>query len=135
MERATRVGVARAPTGLALLLGVAVLVACSTPLVPPGATPRPTATPAPTFDPERTGFDGRVVDERGEPIPGVQLALTLGGRRGSGATEEDGTFFDRGVIGEMSITASLEGYRTEETTVTVVPNEIAEVEIVLVAED
>jgi hypothetical protein len=120
---------------LGLVLVAATLVACSMPLVQPGRTPRPPATPVPTFDAERTGFDGLVLDEDGEPIAGVRLVLSLSGRRGTAATEEDGTFFDRGLIGEIGITASLEGYRTEETTVTVVPNEIAEVEIVLVAED
>jgi hypothetical protein len=120
---------------LILVLVAAIVAGCTTPLIRPGTTPRPTATPAPTFDPSLTGLDGRVVDERGEPIAGVNLVLRVGGRRGTAATTDEGTFFDRGNLGEIVITASSEGYETAETTVTVAPDEIAEVEIVLVAED
>ncbi|HET9416517.1 MAG TPA: carboxypeptidase-like regulatory domain-containing protein [Candidatus Limnocylindria bacterium] len=104
---------------------------CDRTLVRPGSTPRPTPTPGPTFDPELTGFDGIVVDESGEPIAGVHIVLRQSGRQGTAATTAEGTFFDRGHLGEIGISASLEGYETAETTVTVVPDEIAEVEIVL----
>jgi hypothetical protein len=105
------------------------------PLTRPGQTPNPTPTPGPSFDEERTGFDGRVVDQDGEPIAGVHLTLVLPGRRGTAATTDRGTFFGRGVIGDIQITAELDGYETAEETVTVRPNRIAEVEIVLRAED
>ena len=118
-----------------LLLVSMVVVGCNTPLVRPGSTPRPTPSPSPTFVLDETGLDGRVVDEAGEPLAGVHLVLQVGPRRGTAATTAEGTFFDRGTLGEIGITATLEGYSTEETTVTVVPNEITEVEIVLVPED
>jgi len=120
---------------LILVLVAAFVTGCDGTLVRPGTTPRPTATPAPSFDPSLTGFDGRVVDEAGEPIAGVHIALRAGGRRGTAATTDEGTFFDRGHLGDVGITASLDGYETVETTVTVVPDEITEVEIVLNAED
>jgi len=107
---------------------------CDRTLVRPGSTPRPTPTPGPTFDPELTGFDGIVVDESGDPIAGVRIVLQLGQRRGTAGTTDEGTFFDRGHVGEIGITATLEGYETVETSVTVVPDEIAEVEIILVEE-
>ncbi len=119
---------------LMLVLLAALVAGCDMSLTPPGTTPRPTPTPAPTFEPELTGIDGLVVDEAGEPIPGVHLVLQLGGRRGTAATTDEGTFRDRGHPGEVVITARLDGYETVEMTVTVVPDEIAEVEIVLVAE-
>lgn len=119
---------------LALLLVAALAIGCDRTLVRPGTTPRPTPTPGPTFDPELTGFDGIVVDEAGEPIAGVHIVLELGGRRGTAGTTAEGTFFDRGSVGEIRITASLEGYETVQTTVTVPPDQIIDVEIVL-AED
>ena len=118
-----------------VLVAAALVTGCDRTLVRPGTTPRPTPTPAPSFDPSLTGFDGRIVDEAGEPIAGVHITLRLSGRRGTAATTDEGTFFDRGHLGEIGITASLEGYETAETTVTVAPDEITEVEIVLVAED
>lgn len=120
---------------LIVVLLVALLTACSTPLVRPGSTFRPTPSPSPTFVLDETGFDARVVDEAGEPLADVSLVLRLGRFRGTAATTDQGTFFDRGTLGEIEITATLEGYETAETTITVVPNEITEVEIVLVAED
>jgi hypothetical protein len=119
------------------LLGVALtgmlLAACgSLPLTRPGQTPNPTPTPAPTFDPELTGVDGVVVDEDGNPIQGVHIVLFEGRRRGTAATTPEGTFFSRGP-GEFRIIARLDGYETEEVTVIVPPNEIREIEIVLVA--
>ena len=119
----------------ALILVAAIMSGCTTPLVQPGRTPRPTPSPSPTFQLEQTGIDGRVVDENGEPLAEVRLVLRLGVRRGTAATTADGTFFDRGNLGEIGITASLEGYQTEETTVIVVPDEITEIEIVLVPHD
>jgi hypothetical protein len=120
---------------LALALVAAVLAGCgSMPLTRPGQTFRPTPSPGPTFDEERTGFDGLVVDEDGNPIEGVHLDVTIFGRTGSAATTAEGTFFDRGNLGEFTITAELEGFITEEVTIVVVPNEIVEVEIVLVAD-
>jgi hypothetical protein len=120
----------------ALALAVTLLVGCGgMPLTRPGQTPRPTPTPAPTFDPDRTGFDGIVVDVDGDPIPGVHLVVWLNGRRGTAATTDEGTFFDRGAVGEAEIIATLEGYETEELTVTLVPNAIVEIEIVLIAVD
>jgi hypothetical protein len=118
---------------IAILLA-ALVAGCDRTLVPPGTTARPTPTPAATFDAELTGFDGIVVDEAGEPIAGVHIVLQLGQRRGSAGTTDEGTFFDRGHVGEIGITATLEGYETVETSVTVLPDEIAEVEIVLVEE-
>ena len=120
---------------LIVVLLVALLTACSTPLVRPGSTFRPTPSPSPTFVLDETGFDARVVDEAGEPLADVSLVLRLGRFRGTAATTDEGTFFDRGTLGEIEITATLEGYETAETTITVVPNEITEVEIVLVAEN
>ena len=121
---------------LALVLVASVTVGCgSLPLMRPGQTPRPTPTPAPTFDVERTGFDGLVVDTGGDPIEGVHLVIMLNGRRGTAATTADGTFFDRGAVGVAEVTATLEGYVTEELTVTLVPNEIVEIEIVLEVAD
>jgi hypothetical protein len=118
-----------------MLLAVAALVTTgcgSLSLVPPDRTPRPTPTPAPTFDAARTGFDGLVVDADGEPIEGVHIVLMSGGRRGTAATTAEGTFSDRGTVGVIEVTAELDGYETEELTITVVPNEIAEVEVVLI---
>ncbi len=118
-----------------LALAATITAGCgSLPLTRPGQTPRPTPTPAPTFDPELTGFDGLVVDEDGNPIEGVHLVVSEGERRGRAATTRDGTFFSRGP-GEFTITAELEGYETEEVTVIIAPNEIREIEIVLVATD
>jgi hypothetical protein len=117
-----------------LLLVAVVVVGCDTPLVRPGSTPRPTPSPSPTFVLDETGIDGLVVDEAGEPLAGVSLVFRIGRFRGTAATTDEGTFFDRGTLGEIGITAELEGYEAAETTVTVVPNEIIEVEIVLVEE-
>jgi hypothetical protein len=129
-------GLVRRRSGLLILvLATALVTGCDRTLVRPGTTPRATPTPAPSFDPELTGFDGIVVDESGEPIAGVHIVLRTGGRRGTAATTAEGTFFDRGNLGEIGITASLEGYETVETTVTVVPDEIAELEIVLAPEE
>lgn len=125
----------RSSLAIAVLAASLVVTGCGPMLVRPGQSFRPTPTPAPTFDPELTGFDGVVVDEAGEPIAGVHIMLRQSGRRGTAATTAEGTFFDRGHPGEIGITASLEGYETAETTVTVVPDEIAEVEIVLAAEE
>ncbi len=120
---------------LALALVALVTAGCgSLPLMRPGQTARPTPTPAPTFDEERTGFDGIVLDTNGDPIEGVHLIIMLNGRRGTAATTAEGTFFDRGAVGIADVTATLEGYVTEELTVTLVPNEIVEIEIVLEAE-
>jgi hypothetical protein len=118
-----------------LLVVVAIAVGCDRPLVRPGSTPRPTPSPSPTFVLDETGLDGRVVDEAGEPLAEVTVQLRIGRFRGSAATTDEGIFRDRGTLGEIDITAELEGYETAETTVTVVPNEVVEVEIVLVAED
>ncbi len=121
---------------LALALAATITAGCgSLPLTRPGQTPRPTPTPAPTFVPDRTGFDGKVVDVDGNPIEGVHLVIWLNGRRGTAGTTAEGTFFDRGSVGVAEITARLEGYETEELTITIVPNEIAEIEIVLTADD
>lgn len=117
--------------GLALA-GLLVAACGSLPLTRPGQTPRPTPTPAPAFDPELTGFDGTVVDEDGNPIQGVHIVVMEGGRRGTAATTAEGTFFSRGP-GEFRVTTRLEGYEPEEVTVIVAPNEIREIEIVLVA--
>ena len=114
---------------------MALAAGCGAPLVRPGSTPRPTPSPSPTFEAERTGFDGIVVDEDGEPIADVRIVLRIGARRGTAFTTAEGTFFDRGNLGEIRLTATLEGYEEAETSVIVVPDEIAEVEIVLVAED
>jgi hypothetical protein len=119
---------------LIVILLASLATGCDRTLVRPGTTPRPTPTPGPTFDPELTGFDGIVVDEAGEPIAGVHIVLQLGSRRGTAGTTAEGTFFDRGNVGEIGITATLEGYESVETSVTVAPDEIAEVEIVLVEE-
>ncbi len=129
-----RAFIRRGPWVLIVLLVAALAMGCDRTLVRPGTTPRPTPTPAPTFDAELTGFDGIVVDEAGEPIAGVHITLQLGQRRGSAGTTDEGTFFDRGHVGEIGITATLEGYETVETTITVLPDQIAEVEIVLVEE-
>jgi Carboxypeptidase regulatory-like domain len=118
-----------------LLLVAAIVSGCDTPLVRPGSTPRPTPSPSPTFVLDETGLDARVVDEAGEPLADVSLVLRIGRFRGTAATTDEGTFRDRGTLGEIEITASLEGYETAETTITVVPNEITELEIVLVAEE
>jgi Carboxypeptidase regulatory-like domain len=119
---------------LSLALVALITAGCGgLPLTRPGQTPRPTPTPVPTFDPERTGFNGKVVDVDGNPIEGVHLVIMLNSRRGTAATTAEGTFFSHGVVGVAEITASLEGYETEELTVTIVPNEIGEIEIVLVA--
>lgn len=130
-----RLGVSRRTRGLlSLALTGMLLAACgSLPLTRPGQTPHPTPTPVPTFDPELTGFDGLVVDEDGNPIQGVHLVIMLNGRRGTAATTPEGTFFDRGSVGVAEVTARLDGYETEELTVTIVPNEVIEIEIVLVA--
>jgi hypothetical protein len=119
---------------VALLLVAAIAVGCDRPLVRPGSTFRPTPSPSPTFVLEETGLDGRVVDEAGQPLAGVSLVIRIGRFRGTAASTDEGTFSDRGTLGDMEITASLEGYETVETTVTVVPNEIAELEIVLAEE-
>jgi len=119
-----------------LVLALMALVAAgcgNLPLMRPGQTARPTPTPAPTFIDERTGFDGLVVDADGNPIEGVHLVIFLNGRRGTAATTAEGTFFDRGAVGVAEISATLEGYETEELTVTLVPNEIIEIEITLMA--
>jgi hypothetical protein len=131
----TRLDASRRKRGLMGLVLIAMLMAAcgGLPLTRPGQTPRPTPTPAPTFDPELTGFDGLVVDEDGNPIEGVHLVIMLNGRRGTAATTPEGTFFDRGSVGVAEITTRLEGYEEEELTITIVPNEIREVEIVLVA--
>jgi hypothetical protein len=118
-----------------LLAALAATPACSSPLVQPGQTFRPTPSPMPTFDATRTGFDGVVVDDEGEPLAGVRVDLVVAGRRGSAETTDEGEFFDRGLVGEIEITASLEGYRSEEVTITVMPNSVTEVEIVLEPED
>jgi hypothetical protein len=128
----------REPKRRILLLALVALATAgcgSLPLMRPGQTVRPTPTPAPTFDEERTGFDGMVVDVDGNPVEGVHLIIMLNGRRGTAATTADGTFFDRGAVGVAEVTARLEGYRTEELTVMLVPNEIIEIEIVLTAAD
>ena len=79
---------------LALALVALVAAGCgSLPLMRPGQTPRPTPTPVPTFDPDRTGFDGKVVDVDGNPIEGVHLVIMLNSRRGTAATTAEGTFF------------------------------------------
>lgn len=127
-------GVRLAGLALAAALVMALSAGCD-PLVKPGQTRGPTPSPSPTFELDRTGLEGVVVDEEGEPIAGVKLRFVIGGRHGSATTTPEGTFFDRGTLGEMTITASKEGYVTVETKVTVVPNEITEVRIVLVAED
>ena len=134
MDASIRRAIRRRSWLLTLVLATALTTGCDLSLVRPGTTPRPTPTPAPSFDPELTGFDGRVVDEAGEPMAGVHIELRQSGRRGTAATTAEGTFFDRGHLGEIGITASLEGYETVETTVIVVPDEIAEVEIVLTEE-
>lgn len=117
------------------LLAAALLVGCGPILVRPGQTPRPTPSPSPTFTLDETGFDAVVVDEAGEPVADVRIQIRIGARTGSATTTAEGTFFDRGNLGLMRITASKQGYVTVETTLTVVPNEVAELEIVLVAED
>lgn len=134
MDAAPSLRIRRGSWGLALVAVALVLAACSSPLVRPGASFRPTPSPMPTFDPEQTGFDGLVIDGSGEPVAGVHLVLQSGGRRGTAATTDEGTFFGRGVVGEIAITASLEGHETAETTITVAPNEITDVEIVVEAE-
>jgi hypothetical protein len=131
------------PTGSAAkrrLLGIAIMVAIvagcgSLPLTRPGQTPRPTPTPLPSFDPELTGFDGIVRDEDGNPLAGVRVTIREGGSRGTATTTEDGTFFDRGTPGTLRVTANLVGYQEEELTVVIAPDEIVEIEIVLVAND
>jgi len=118
----------------AVALTAIVTVACGPMLVRPGTTPRPTPSPSPTFTLDETGFEGVVVDEAGEPIAGVRIQLRVGPRTWAAETTAEGTFFDRGNLGDIAIKASKDGYVTVETTVTVVPNEIAEIEIVLVAD-
>ena len=125
----------RRPGLLILVLVAALVTACSTPLVRPGSTFRPTPSPSPTFVLDETGIDALVVDEAGEPLADVSLVLRSGRFRGTAATTDQGTFFDRGTLGEIEITAELDGYETAVTTIAVVPNEITEVEIVLVAEE
>lgn len=122
---------------LVALLVVAVIVAgCgSLPLTRPGQTPRPTPTPRPTFEVDLTGFDGIVVDEEGNPMPDVRVTIREGGTRGSAKTTAEGTFFDRGRPGTLEITVDHPGYEKQELTVVIPPNEIVEIEIVLVAED
>lgn len=120
---------------LATVLVGAVLAGCGQLLIKPGQTPRPTPSPSPTFTLDETGFDAIVIDEAGEPIPEVRIQIRIGARTGSAQTTAEGTFFDRGNLGLMRITASKEGFVTVEETLTVVPNEVAELEIVLVAED
>lgn len=119
---------------LASILAAGILTGCGPILVRPGQTPRPTPSPSPTFTLDETGFDAVVVDEDGEPIPEVRIQIRIGARTGSAETTDEGTFFDRGNLGPMRITASKDGFVTVETTITVVPNEVTELEIVLVAD-
>lgn len=126
--------------GAKRLLGLAIVAAMiagcgSLPLTRPGQTPRPTPTPRPSFEVELTGFDGIVVDEEGNPLADVRVVIVEGGSRGTARTTAEGTFFDRGRPGRLTMTATLEGYEEQELRVVVPPNEIVEVEIVLVAED
>jgi hypothetical protein len=122
------------------LLGIAIIAAIvagcgSLPLTRPGQTPHPTPTPVPSFDPDLTGFDGIVRDEDGNPLADVRVTIREGGSRGTAKTTADGTFFDRGTPGTLHMTANLLGYQQEELTVIVAPDEIVEIEIVLVADD
>ena len=119
---------------LALVLGTALVAGCDRTLVRPGQSFRPTPRRGAAGAGGGAGGGGVGLDEAGEPIPGVHIVLQLGGRRGTAGTTQEGTFFDRGHVGEIGITATLEGYETAETTVTVVPDEIAQVEIVMVEE-
>lgn len=120
---------------LASILAAAMLAGCGPMLVKPGQTPRPTPSPSPTFTLDETGFDAVVVDENGEPIAEVRIQIRIGARTGSAETTEEGTFFDRGNLGLMRITASKDGFVTVEKTITIEPNEVTELEIVLVADD
>jgi Carboxypeptidase regulatory-like domain len=134
VKQPTRSGAKRRLLGITVL--AVIVVGCgSLPLTRPGQTPRPTPTPLPSFDPELTGFDGVVLDEEGNPLADVRLTIIEGRSRGTATTTADGTFFDRGTPGTLRITANLLGYQQEELTVVVAPDEIVEIEIVLVAND
>jgi len=106
-ERATRGRALRACTAFAL---VAAIAACGDPGT--ALTPvQPTTPPPPPLPPATWLLQGTVRDGARNALSGVAVEIISGRFRGSTAvTDEAGAFRFLGVVGEMTIAASKDGY-------------------------
>ena len=80
---------------------------------------------------DETGINGHVVDEAGAPLADVLVTIESGNFVGDTHTTAEGTFSARGVFGDFRITAFELGFTTAQQVVSVVPNEIVEVTLVM----
>ena len=112
-----------------LLLVFAVAASACTPV----PQPVPSASPVPSMVREETGINGHVVDEAGAPLADVLVTIESGNFVGEAHTTGDGTFSTRGVVGNFRIQAFELGFATASQIISVAPNQIVEVTLVMVA--